>query len=176
MRGVRVTGVKQACDRLDKRIASYQAYFEAVLNTALDSGKLSAEIQYANGEQHAPIICMKDPAESNGKTITGRLNANGLAVVFFEFGAGDLAGAGDLGEQQSNFEMETGIAVYPGSYSETIGSGEYAEMGYWHFNGIRYEYIEPRRGMYHAGQTIRTELGNTDSQCYTSNEAILGGG
>ena len=95
--------------------------------------------------------------EGENRVIT--VSANGEAVVFLEFGAGDMAGAFDGG----NYDMvmaENGIIITPGSYSVTLGLGgqdppvhpNYAYDEYWLFNGQKYTYIEPTRGLYRAVQ------------------------
>jgi len=69
--------------------------------------------------------------------------ATGDAPVIAEFGAGDAT-------MPVMFENYPGVDVYPGSYSEQVGSHEYAETGKWHFGGKTYQAIEPRGGMLNA--------------------------
>ena len=48
------------------------------------------------------------------------------------------------------FENYVGVDVYPGAYSELVGSGEYAETGKWHFGGKVYTEVQPRMGLLDA--------------------------
>ena len=78
----------------------------------------------------------------------GEIVAAGQAPVIAEFGAGDAT-------IPVLFENYAGVDVYPGSYSEQVGSGEYAETGVWHFGGKVYRQVEPRGGMLMAREYIR---------------------
>lgn len=73
----------------------------------------------------------------------GIISASGEAVGIAEFGAGDDT-------LPVLFENYPGFDVYPGSYSEQVGSGEYALTGRWHFGGREYRKVEPRAGLYNA--------------------------
>jgi len=77
----------------------------------------------------------------------GHIYATGEAVGFAEFGAGDTT-------MESEFENPAPFDVYPGSWSEQEGSGEYAETGMWHFGGRRYTYVYPRHGLLDAKRFI----------------------
>ena len=74
---------------------------------------------------------------------TAVIVATGDAPVIAEFGAGDDT-------IQPLFENYPGVDVYPGSYSEQVGSHEYAETGKWHFGGKEYRTVEPRGGLLNA--------------------------
>ena len=65
-----------------------------------------------------------------------------------EFGAGDAT-------IDVMFENYPGVDVYPGSYSEQVGSGEYAATGKWHFGGKEYTEVQPRGGLYNAKVFIK---------------------
>ena len=176
---VRVTGVDQAVKRLQNRIASYPSYFAAVIKAETNVGADTARGYFAGGGE-SPVMCSSGDVAVEGTFIHGAVNADGSAVVFLEFGAGDLAGAYEGREQMAEFEMNSGIEVRPGSYSEA-NDGEYAKtrqktgQGQWHFGGRVYTEIAPRRGMYHAAQIMKADLSNPSSAAYTSNEGILGG-
>ena len=79
----------------------------------------------------------------------GIIATSGEANIIAEFGAGD-ATLPPLGM----FENEPDTDVYPGSYSEQEGSGEYAATGRWHFGGTVYTEVEPRYGLYNAKNYI----------------------
>ena len=74
---------------------------------------------------------------------TGVIVATGSAPVIAEFGAGDAT-------MPVMFENYPGVDVYPGAYSEQVGTGEYAETGKWHFGGKVYREVEPRAGLLQA--------------------------
>lgn len=83
---------------------------------------------------------------SDSKT-TSRILVTGEAAVIAEFGAGDAT-------MEVMFENYPGVDVFPGSYSEQVGSGEYAETGRWHFGGNVYTEVEPRAGLLDAKMFI----------------------
>lgn len=74
---------------------------------------------------------------------TGIIATSGRANVIAEFGAGDAT-------MTPMFENYVGVDVYPGAYSELVGSGEYAETGKWHFGGKTYTEVQPRMGLLDA--------------------------
>ena len=74
---------------------------------------------------------------------TGIISASGEAAIIAEFGAGDAT-------TEVMFENFPGVPVYPGSYSELVGSGEYYRTGRWHFGGKVYTEVPPRAGMLNA--------------------------
>ena len=71
----------------------------------------------------------------------------GNSVVFEEFGSGLLAG--------SHPKSTWFPGIYPGSWSETYGSGAYANNGYWWYKNQSYVYVAPTYAMYLAGQRVR---------------------
>ena len=80
---------------------------------------------------------------------TGIIASVGEVNLIAEFGAGDATlPPGGM------FEDSPDTPVYPGSYSELVGSGEYAATGKWHFGGKVYTEVEPRYGLYNAKNYI----------------------
>lgn len=73
----------------------------------------------------------------------GKISAVGEQPVIAEFGAGDAT-------MPVMFENYAGVDVYPGAYSEQVGSGEYAATGRWHFGGKVFTEVEPRAGLLDA--------------------------
>ena len=73
----------------------------------------------------------------------GKISVVGGQPVIAEFGAGDAT-------MEVRFENYVGVDVYPGAYSEQVGSGEYFETGRWHFGGHVYTEVEPRHGLLDA--------------------------
>ena len=78
----------------------------------------------------------------------GTIQASGEATVIAEFGAGDKT-------MPVLFENYPGVDVYPGAYSEQVGTGEYANTGRWHWGGNTFTEIEPRAGLYNAKEYIK---------------------
>ena len=72
-------------------------------------------------------------------------------AIIAEFGAGDAV-------IDYDFENKEPVPIYPGSYSELVGSREYfnslmasgGETGTWHFGGKTYHEVQPRRGLANA--------------------------
>lgn len=166
---VKVSGVNEAVNRLKSRIMSYPNYFAAVIKTETQDAA-----NVAQGYFGGAVSCVAGPVTQEAAMIRGSVEADGSAVVFLEFGAGDATGRGEHGDEVSEFERNSGIEVRPGSYSEAHG-GEYARQGFWHFGGRKYTEVAPLRGMYHAAQQMKTDLSDANSSAYTSNESILGG-
>jgi hypothetical protein len=87
----------------------------------------------------------------------GIIASTGEANLIAEFGAGDDT------DPATGFENQPDTPVYPGSYSELEGSGEYARTGRWHFGGKVYygapDYlrVEPRKGLLQAKAYILEE-------------------
>ena len=86
---------------------------------------------------------------------TGIVATTGEANIIAEFGAGDATLP-----PEGMFEETPDTPVYPGSYSELEGSGEYYRtrrdtgQGVWHFGGIEYHEVQPRYGLYNAKNYI----------------------
>ena len=78
--------------------------------------------------------------DSEADGFYGTIRASSEAVYIAEFGAGDAT-------MPVLFENYPGVDVYKRSYSEQVGSHEYAETGKWHFGGLEYTEVEPRAGM-----------------------------
>ena len=79
----------------------------------------------------------------------GIIASTGEANLIAEFGAGD-ATLPPLGM----FENAPETPVYPGAYSELVGTREYATTGKWHFGGQEFHEVEPRFGLYNAKNYI----------------------
>ena len=70
----------------------------------------------------------------------------GSTILIAEYGAGDLA-------DSHPWAAEMPVA-YPGSYSETYGTREYADSypRRWHWGGITFTYQVPTYAMYYGSQ------------------------
>lgn len=80
-----------------------------------------------------------------------KLVANGEDVCFLEFGAG-VSTRSWQGEGQEGLPP-----IYPGSWSETEGVGQFVNKGYWIYGNELYKGIEPTMGMYHASKQMLTD-------------------
>lgn len=87
---------------------------------------------------------------------TAKIQATGENLLIAEFGAGD---ATEL--PIAMYENAPQTDVYPGAYSEQVGTGEYATTGQWHFGGHVYKEVAPRMGLYKALQYIVRESTDT---------------
>ena len=68
----------------------------------------------------------------------------GSTILLAEFGAGDLADSHPWASQVPQ--------AYPGSYSETYGTHEYADNRVWHWQGITFVYQVPTYAMYYGAE------------------------
>lgn len=67
-------------------------------------------------------------------------------------------GAGNDTATDHEFAPHADYPIKPGSYSETVGTHEYANTGRWHWHKTVFTGIAPRRPLLHAMETIRREL------------------
>lgn len=122
---------------------------EGTLPTGLlEEGVKVVDYFYSTADQDKPYSVTLKPIE-NGVALV----AEGEDVVFREFGAGTAAHnhfpqAGDL------------PPIYPGSWSETEGTGEFAQYGSWHYKKKKYTSIAPTLGMFHAEEVILNNIRN----------------
>ena len=86
-------------------------------------------------------------AEYKDDRFRSSINVTGDAPYIAEFGAGDAT-------IEPMFENYVGVDVYPGAYSEQVGSGEYAATGRWHFGDRVYTEVKPRAGLLNAKYEI----------------------
>lgn len=84
--------------------------------------------------------------ETHGKI--GVSGKNDVTVYIAEFGAGDAT------IEENPFENDPGVEVYKGSYSELLGSGDYARDKVWHFGGQEFHEVPPRAGLRNARDYI----------------------
>lgn len=81
------------------------------------------------------------------------LRAFGSQVYFVEFGAGTAAG-----ENYDTSVILPPVPITPGSWSKTIGTGEFDRWKTWHHKGIKYDKVVPRKGMYLAVKEIEQNI------------------
>lgn len=90
--------------------------------------------------------------ETNGM-VTGHIGVTGedeATVYIAEFGAGDAT-------MPVLFENYPGVDVYPGAYSEQVGTKEYATTGRWHYGGATFTEVQPRAGLLDAKYFIQND-------------------
>lgn len=81
------------------------------------------------------------------------LRAFGSQVYFVEFGAGTAAG-----ENYDTSVILPPVDITPGSWSKTLGTGEFDRWKTWHHKGIKYDKVVPRKGMYLAVKDIEQNI------------------
>ena len=81
-----------------------------------------------------------------------KMSVFGEDVGFLEFGAGVFTDSSDM------FADQVGYAVYPGSWSETEGSHQFADHGFWIYRNVAFTGISPSRGMHEAYEEILNEF------------------
>ena len=132
--------IEQAIKRLEDAKDNLERGLNATIEILTEEG---AEVaQNADGNMAAVLAYTPEPNY-------GMIVATGDSAIIAEFGAGDAT--------LDPFNLFSGmppVPVYPGSYSELVGSGQYAEYGYWRFGGEIYTKVEPRQGLYKAKQYI----------------------
>lgn len=77
--------------------------------------------------------------------------AHGKDVGFLEFGAGITTDMAHPWKHLMPFD------VRPGSWSETHAR-QFADNGFWFYNGTSYSYIPPTRAMYNASVYMRQKI------------------
>ena len=131
-------GIQRAISKLEEVCDNLEDGLEQLVDILAYEGAMVANSFYGGMAS----------AEGEGKGNVGTITASGEAVSFAEFGAGD-------GTIPVWFENAPPFPVYPGSYSEKEGSGEYAKFGSWHFGGQRYTEIPARAGLLSAKEYIQ---------------------
>lgn len=106
--------------------------------------ELSKEASQIANKAYGSMALAQEFQESETTAI---INVVGEIPYIAEFGAGDAT-------MDPMFENYVGVDVYPGSYSEQVGSGEYVEWGRWMFGGQWYTEVEPRMGLLEAKHYI----------------------
>ncbi|MBP5442296.1 MAG: hypothetical protein J6Y60_03565 [Treponema sp.] len=133
-------GIRNVINRIIKAKENLEIGVKDLVEALVDDG---AEVARAADGSMADISTVM-LTENSGTIIAG-----GDQPIIAEFGAGDATIS-----PSGLFENEPDTPVYPGSYSELVGSGQYAENGFWVFGGQRYTEVEPRQGLHEAKQYI----------------------
>lgn len=145
-------------DKVIKQLDDYKRrvlmeHFSARVREFCEEVQRVADSLYHNSDhgENRSVLVSVDQLERTETTVAYLISANGEGVVFLEFGAGDTTDYGDHGDWTAKMAAN-GIPIVKGSYSSTVGSGEYARTGQWHFGGQVYRGVFPRRALYQAVQ------------------------
>ena len=136
---------KKACDKLNYYINSLPKRIVQFEKKLAEVGAAAARGAYG------PSVTVSVVPYDGGKGVGYKVVANGNAVCFLEFGAGDLT------DTSHPFASEVPFQVRPGSYS-AVNSKQYSERGCWHFGGQIYFYVKPVRGLWEAHKAIRRDI------------------
>lgn len=149
----------RSVEKAIKELADYKRKLNDKLNNAMRkiATDIAARILEIYAEQpidpHLPEEWNELPTAEAVELPSGNgyeVVINGKQVGFLEFGAGAYAGAGE------SYKNEVTFPVYPGSYSETLGSGSYMRWVMYH--GTDQDYIFnriPARAIYRAVQEMK---------------------
>ena len=152
---------------LSEAIANLIAYKERVnriMNDVLET-VCDEIVRIAQGLYGREVRVTYTPVKTDGDTMVYRVDADGRAVVFLEFGAGYTTDGTTV--QAQVFYENTGIKVELGSFSASEdGTGEFIRThietgghGYWTLlNGVRLDHVEPRRALHQAIENVMAEF------------------
>lgn len=147
--------IRQANKEINRLLREFDKKVDEFLAEIAVIGQRAAQGAYGSG---GAVDVTVEPID-NGYAII----ANGDAVVFLEFGAGDAVDSGD--RYTSVVEAEGGFDIRPGSWSETHAQ-QYSTNGYWIFGGRRYTEVQPRNGMQAAYEAIMQDLRNAAQRVF----------
>lgn len=136
---------------LRERSRKFEENVTKFLERLAEIGKEAAQSAYGGA-----ISVTVEPIE-NGMAII----ADGDAIAFLEFGAGDATNSGNRYASMMPFE------VVPGSWSKEHAQ-QYVKLGYWIFGGVKYTAIQPRNGMEHAYEAVIENIHSTAREVFGS--------
>lgn len=139
-------GVKQVQRMFNRLNSKIELKLPQIALRLAEIGVPIVFIHYMNGidEGNEDYDVVIEPTEKGCKLV-----ARGEDVCFLEFGAG-VSTKSWQGEGQEGLPP-----IYPGSWSETEGSGQFANKGYWFYNGEMRMGLEPKKGMYYASKEMQ---------------------
>jgi hypothetical protein len=143
---------RDSIDNAIKRVKDYRNSLDSKVNEIVSRlavlGMQVVEYQYNSSEDYAvyEVSCI-----TNGDS--SMIIAEGSDVMFLEFGAGT---------KTSDYTYETeseGLPpIFPGSYSQTEGKGQFRPgHEYWYYERRRYTSLEPCLGFYFASKEIKEQ-------------------
>lgn len=162
-------------DRLIKQLQDYkqklEQYMDAVVKGICGVVRDKAQVVYGG----SGVVVSVNPIEQ-GSTAIYEVMAEGEAVCFIEFGAGDTTD--ETAEYALNLASSAGVYVYAGSWSKNYGNASmnppvhpnYYQDKYWMLGSQKMTYVEPKRALYNAVHDSSAEF----EQVINVNRSILG--
>ena len=141
------TSIENAITTLQDALDQLMADAGEWLDIMLVDGEEVANIAY--GSMATAWGRRDSDGEADG-IISGHIGVSGASddvVYIAEFGAGETT------MQVTGFENDPPVPVYPGSYSELVGTGEFARDRKWEFphgSGHYMDHVEPKHGLLNA--------------------------
>jgi len=138
--------IKNAVDKITAYEKKLDEKIKTVLTRLAKMGTQLVDYHFSSGEgTEFEVTCVV-----NGNN--AMIIAEGDDVVFLEFGAG-------FGTDDHTDGMETsGLPpIYPGSWSETEGTGQFIRKGYWYWNKQKYTSVTSTKGFYFASKEIKDQ-------------------
>lgn len=146
-----VTSIMRAMRELQEAQRNFESNVNRFLQRLAEIGRDAAQTAYGSG---GAVHVTAEPID-NGYAII----ADGRAVAFLEFGAGDTVNSANRYADEMPFEVSSGS--WSRSHEDRWGRpGPYARFGYWVFGGTRYTEIQPRNGMEQAYEAVMREIRN----------------
>jgi hypothetical protein len=148
--------LRKTADDIVKETAQYAtnmatAYYQGYMGDSIPWVEM---IPYSNNHGYHVVATGEEATVTNA---SGQATPVGNTVMFAEFGAGTAT------DESSPFAIKLGVKQ--GSFSSTVGTGEFAETGVWHHGydpetGEAYEYtnIKGTNAMYKASQDAREKI------------------
>ena len=159
------------CDtrKLLKEIEAYRKKMETGMRSVVRdlSRRIVSFARKAYGNDAVTVT--PDPVTQDGTTCATVIRANGRPVVFVEFGAGDLT---DTGHEYAAALDSAGVYVRAGEWSRTEGLGaagkhpNYADDGWWYYDGKVCKGVMPRRVLFNAVQNAMTNAEKNAIKAY----------
>lgn len=147
---ITVTGLNEALREVSDIATNLKPQAQEFVHKLGEIAKDTAQSAYAPWDVTVENIPSKRGVSSTVKATSNEdLKSHdgeviGSLILIAEFGAGLLAGSHPWSTDVPD--------VYPGSYSEKYGTGEYAETGAWHWAGRQWVYVAPTYAMYQGSQ------------------------
>ena len=146
---VEITGIEEAIEKLDRLKDLNVPIKQGIYEVVKEAENIVWWAYNTGGYGHDEHTGFEITVEENDNGYT--LKAFGEDVGFLEFGAG-------IGVDPDEFASEVDFSVTPGSWSETLGTGQFARKGSWWHNGNYYTWIMATRGMQQALDYIRDNV------------------
>ena len=134
--------VRKKADRVCRRVGNHarneaEAYYSTYSGPTIGSGwGVSVSLHPYSDDHGVHVYATGQP-----------MSPEGNSVMFYEFGSGVVAGDGN--------PIAARVGARPGSWSANYGTGEFAQTGMWHHDGVEYHAIPGTNAMYRAGQDAK---------------------